>query len=303
MCAILSPWRRVIHNRGGEEGASEAPLPRLMNHSGYPIKTAHANPLPPWNRSLRAKRKLTQNRRGSPGQGLVRFDVHSRKIMKLASVVIIFACFLTSAAHAEEKKLSALFGVKEAVKFVVVEEIPIGDDFGYKETKLKGETKGALAKALKDVSTQSYTTEMNYPFIGVLGRVMLLGDDGKPICTIQVVNWNRTVVFYGVTTKDGKHHIDGRTAILQSEPISRWVYDLVKGKRPEQFKSMQEMYRKSGHTIESLLFGDKAKGEQGAATKPKPKSVVELKSEGRLGIVIAVRARRLVRVGRAQAFC
>ena len=163
-------------------------------------------------------------------------------------------------------------------QFVFVEEVPVGDDFGYEKKKLKGKTKGVLAEALKKVSQQPFITDMNYPFIGILARVMLLDSDGNPICTMQVVNWNRTVVFYGVTQKDGKNMIDDRYANIKSDVLARWVYDQMRTKDPAELKRMQDFYTKVDRSLETLLFPKPAKSEQGGAEQPA--TAPESKSEG-----------------------
>jgi len=186
---------------------------------------------------------------------------------------------LTSIVRGEESKLKDIFPLAKVAQFVFVDEVPVGDDFGYERTKLKGETKGALAEALKKTSERPYTTKMNYPFVGILARVMLLDADGAPICTMQVVNWNRTVVFYGVTRKGGKNLIDDRHAILESEDLARWVYDQVRTKTPAEFKRIQDLYAKADRNLETLLFPKPTNSEQGGADQPAtaPKS----KSEGK----------------------
>jgi hypothetical protein len=186
---------------------------------------------------------------------------------------------LVSVVRGDETKLKDIFALDKVDQFVFVDEVPVGDDFGYERTKLVGDTEGALAKALTEVSQHSYTTKPNYPFIGILARVMLLNNDGDPICTMQVVNWNRTVVFYGVTTKEGKILIDDRYAILESEALARWVYDQVRTKIPDEFKRMQEMYARNDHSIETLLFPKPTNSEQGGADQPA--TALESKSEGK----------------------
>jgi len=107
--------------------------------------------------------------------------------MKFYTITCLLVILLTSIGLADEAKLGDTFALDKVNQFVFVEEVPVGDDFGYEKKKLKGKTKGVLAEALKKVSQQPYITDMDYPFIGILARVMLLDSDGNPICTMQVV--------------------------------------------------------------------------------------------------------------------
>ncbi|MDF1815549.1 MAG: hypothetical protein P1V20_25350 [Verrucomicrobiales bacterium] len=179
--------------------------------------------------------------------------------MKLCSYTGLIAALLSTASLAEEEKLADAFPLDKVTQFVFVNEVPVGDDFGYEETKLKGESKGTLADALADASLQPYITEMDYPFIGILARVMLLDREREPICTMQVVNWNRTVVFRGVIRKDGANLIDERYANIKSDALARWVYDQVRTRSPEDLKRMQEWYAKVDRNLETLLFPEPTK--------------------------------------------
>jgi hypothetical protein len=92
---------------------------------------------------------------------------------------------------------------------------------------------------------------------------------------MEVVNWDRTVVFRGVKKKNGKIVIDNRQAIINSEALSRWVYEQVRAKNPADFKRQQEMYAKSGNSIESLLFPKDGNGEQPGTGQPATRPVDE----------------------------
>ena len=97
---------------------------------------------------------------------------------------------------------------------------------------------------------------------------MLLDSDGNPVCTMQVVNWNRTVVFYGVTQKDGKNMIDDRYANIKSDVLARWVYDQIRSKSPAELKKVQDFYTKGDRSLETLLFPKPANSEQSVVPNP-----------------------------------
>lgn len=126
--------------------------------------------------------------------------------MKLHPFIFLLVILLTSIVFADEAKLSDsklgdTFALDKVARFVFVNEFTVDGGFAYEEKKIKGDAKGILTEALKKASRQPYLTEPDYPWVGILARVMLLDRDGNPICTLQVVNSNRTVVFYGVTRK------------------------------------------------------------------------------------------------------
>jgi len=201
--------------------------------------------------------------------------------MKFYTLTCLLVILFTSIGLADEPKLGDTFALDKVTQFVFVDEVPVGDDFGYQKKKLRGETKGVLAEALKKVSQQAYITDMDYPFIGILARVMLLGSDGSPICTMQVVNSNRTVVFYGVTKKDGNNMIDDRYANIKSDVLARWVYDQMRTKAPDELKRMQDFYAKVDRNLETLLFPKPTNSEQGGAEQPAtaPESMPEGKEK------------------------
>ena len=187
--------------------------------------------------------------------------------------LIIVIVLITNYAMTQEKpgRLSDVFPIGEATGFVFVNEVRVGGlftdenipngEYSLVPKGLRGAIDGELAQYLTTEAPELPTTDADYPFIGILARVLLLSQDGRPLCAMQVVNWNRTVVFYGVTERGGKYFVEDKHAIVKSDFISRWVYQQVKSHFPDEFNRSQEMYSKSGHSIESLLFPDTNSGK------------------------------------------
>lgn len=178
--------------------------------------------------------------------------------MNLHPITFLLVILLTSIGFADEAKLSDsklgdTFALDKVARFVFVNEFTVDGGFAYEEKKLKGDTKGKLAEALKKASRQPYLTESDYTFVGFLARVMLLDRDGNPICTMQVVNSHQTVVFYGVTRKNGKNMIDDRYANIKSQSLARWVYDQLRANDPAELKRKQDRFRRHGETLETIL--------------------------------------------------
>lgn len=183
-------------------------------------------------------------------------------------MIFLFTILLLSIGLADEAKLGDTFALDKVTQFVFVDEWSDDDGFVFEEKKLQGETKGVLAEALKKVSQQPYLTEPDYPFVGILARVMLLDRKGVPICTMWVVNSDRTVVFCGVTRKGGKNFADDRYANIKSEALARWVYDHLRTKDPAEFKRKQKIYKRGDQTLETLLFPKQFERKKMVPTKP-----------------------------------
>ena len=92
----------------------------------------------------------------------------SLKKIRLHIITCLRVTLLTSIGLADKSNLGDSFALDKVTKFVFVEEVRIGDDFGYEKKKLMGQTKGALAEALVNVSQQPYITDPDYPLIGIL---------------------------------------------------------------------------------------------------------------------------------------
>lgn len=185
--------------------------------------------------------------------------------MKSSICTIAFAIFLTSVVGAEERTIGDTFRIFDAVKYVFVDEVPIGDQgkFGYKELEHAGEIDGTLKKVIKEVSSKSYSSDGSYPFVGCLAKLMLLDTAGHPICSIEVVNWDRTVVFKGVDASSGKNVISNPRVVVRSDRLCRWVYGKVRENSPDRLEEMRANYRKVGEDLETLLFPPAAPSEQG----------------------------------------
>lgn len=183
--------------------------------------------------------------------------------MKAFVIAISLAVALISVVHAEQKTLADLFRIEDAVGYLFVKEVAISDEgeFGYELTKHNGETKGALGEALESAAAQICSPDRSYPLIGILARMMLLDSEGDPVCSMEVVNWNRTIVFKGVDATGGQNRIEDPRVVVRSDLLCRWVYEEVRKNNPEQFKAMQENYRRVGENLESLLFPDPTTSE------------------------------------------
>ena len=197
----------------------------------------------------------------------------ARKMKRLTTSLvtsILFAALLTQAASAGEQQLRELFETKGAKEFVFVKEVRKDEGFAYKKTcrRLKNDNK--LEEALLEAAKKDYSAEIDYPLIGVLGRLIIFGEDGRPICALQIVTWDCTIAFRSVSKKGELFPIGERFASIRSEKLARWAYDEIRRTDPESIKKMEEFYERGGESLEALLFkGESARVEKQPDGEPK----------------------------------